>query len=100
MRNLALAILTMGIALGAGQAKAQTYDPAFPVCMHVIPWGGSTYYDCSYYTMNQCAASASGRAAQCDPNPYYSGNTVSAQRTSRFTASPKLFALINVEHLG
>ncbi|UPJ46297.1 DUF3551 domain-containing protein [Bradyrhizobium sp. 200] len=73
MRTLAFAILTAGIALAAGQARAQTYDPAFPVCMRVVPWGGGTYYDCTYYTMAQCAASASGRAAQCDPNPYYAG---------------------------
>ena len=38
MRTLALTILTMGIVLAAGQARAQTYDPAFPVCMHVVPW--------------------------------------------------------------
>lgn len=75
MRTLAVTILTMGIALAVGQAKAQTYDPAFPVCMHVIPWGGGAYYDCTYYTMPQCAASASGRAAQCDLNPFYAGTT-------------------------
>ena len=77
MRTLAVTILTMGIALAVGQAKAQTYDPAFPVCMHVIPWGGGAYYDCTYYTMPQCAASASGRAAQCDLNPLrgYDGAT-------------------------
>ena len=83
MRALALTIVTMGIALAAGQAKAQTYDPAFPVCMHVIPWGGGAYYDCTYYTMAQCAASASGRAAQCDLNPYYAGPTASPRRHDR-----------------
>ena len=34
MRNLALAILAMGLVL-VGPAAAQTYDPAFPVCLHV-----------------------------------------------------------------
>lgn len=71
MRALALAVLTVGLALTAGQARAQTYDPAFPVCMYVVPWGGGAYFDCTFYTMAQCQASASGRAAQCDPNPYY-----------------------------
>jgi Protein of unknown function (DUF3551) len=80
MRTLTFTILTMGIALAAGQAKAQTYDP---VCMHVIPWGGGAYYDCSYYTMAQCAASASGRAAQCDPNPYYAGAMASPRPNDR-----------------
>ena len=42
MRTLAFTILTMGIALsGQGKARAQTYDPAFPVCMTaLVPWGG------------------------------------------------------------
>ena len=81
MRNLAFAILIMVIS--AGQACAQTYDPAFPVCMHVIQWGGGSHEDCTYYTMAQCAMSASGRAAQCDPNPYYAGATASPRRNDR-----------------
>ena len=82
MRAMALTILTMGMVLAAGQAKAQTYDPAFPVCMHIIPWGGGGYDDCTYYTMSQCAASASGRAAQCNPNPFYAGATASRTKQS------------------
>ena len=82
MRTLALTILTLAIVL-AGQARAQTYDPAFPVCMHVISWGGGSYYDCNYHTMGQCAASASGRAAQCDPNPHYAGATASVRGNKR-----------------
>ena len=82
MRILAgLTILTTSMALVGGQARAQTYDPRYPVCMAVVPaWGGSVRYDCRYYTMAQCRASASGRAAQCDPNPYYAGTTASRQR--------------------
>jgi uncharacterized protein DUF3551 len=87
MRTLAgLAILTMSIALAGGQARAQTYNPRFPVCMAVVPWGGGVYYDCSFYTMDQCRASASGRAAQCDPNPYYTGATASRQRRGDYGA--------------
>jgi len=82
MRTLALTILTMGV-LATGQARAQTYDPAFPVCMHVIPWGGGAYEDCTYYTMAQCAASASGRAAQCNLNPYYDGAIMSPKPNNR-----------------
>ena len=47
-----------------------TYDPGYPVCLHVYG-RGAVYYDCSYYTLPQCNASASGRAAQCVINPYY-----------------------------
>ena len=76
-----LAALTMGIALAAGDARAQTYDPAFPVCMDVVRYGGG-YYDCSYHTIAQCAASASGRAGQCGLNPYYAGATASLTRNA------------------
>jgi hypothetical protein len=81
MRVLTLAILAIGMVSAAGQAGAQTYDPAFPVCMHVVPLGGGSYEDCMYYTMAQCAASASGRGAQCSPNPFYAGAVVSPGRT-------------------
>jgi hypothetical protein len=80
MRILALTILAAGLASPVEPTRAQTYDPAFPVCMYLVTWGGGGYYDCSYYTMAQCAASASGRAAQCDPNPYYAGRTASTGR--------------------
>ena len=83
MRTLALTFLTMGIVLAAGNARAQTYDPAFPFCMQVVYPRGSTYQDCTYDTMAQCAASASGRAAQCDLNPYYAGATASPRRNGR-----------------
>lgn len=83
MRILALAILAIGMVSAAGQARAQTYDPAFPVCMHVVPVGGGGYEDCTYYTMAQCAMSASGRAAQCGINPYYAGATALPGRNGR-----------------
>jgi hypothetical protein len=82
MRTLTLTILTMGMVL-AGNARAQTYDPAFPVCMHVVYPRGASYQDCSYYTMAQCAASASGRGFQCSFNPYYAGATASPRRHAR-----------------
>ena len=83
MRTLALTFLTMGIVLAAENARAQTYDPAFPVCMQVVYPRGSTYQDCTYDTMAQCAASASGRGLQCSPNPFYAGPTASVRRDNR-----------------
>jgi hypothetical protein len=67
MRILASVILTIG-TVSIGPAAAQTYDPAYPVCLHV--YGPATYYDCRYASLPQCNASASGRAAQCVINPY------------------------------
>ncbi len=83
MRILALAILAIGMVSAAGQARAQTYDPAFPICMHVVTWGGGAYEDCTFTTLAQCAMSASGRAAQCNINPYYAGPTASQRRSDR-----------------
>jgi hypothetical protein len=68
MRILAVAILAIGAASAAAPAQAQTYDPNYPVCLQV--YGRINYYDCTYYTLPQCNASASGRAAQCVINPY------------------------------
>jgi hypothetical protein len=86
MRILALLVIAAGSTFAAEPIQAQTYDPAFPFCMRVVPWGGGTYEDCTYYTMEQCQMSASGRAAQCNPNPFYArpiGSAVTKQRHRR-----------------
>ena len=44
-------------------ARAQAYARGFPICLRV--YGLITYTDCSYTTLPQCNAAASGRAAQC-----------------------------------
>ncbi|HYJ20135.1 MAG TPA: DUF3551 domain-containing protein [Burkholderiales bacterium] len=83
MRNLAFTILTVGIALAAGPARAQTYDPGVPVCMTVVASRGGTHVDCSYYTLGQCQASAAGRGASCYHNPYYAAVPASSRRHVR-----------------
>jgi len=81
MRILAFAILAIG-TVSIGPAAAQMYDPNFPVCLHV--WDrGANYYDCSYTSLPQCNASASGRAAQCVINPYFVGTRLPAERHYR-----------------
>ena len=37
MRIVALAMLAAATLLAAGPARAQTYDPSYPVCLQV--WG-------------------------------------------------------------
>jgi Protein of unknown function (DUF3551) len=69
MRILALAILVIGM-VSIGPAAAQTYDPAYPVCLRVYA-RGANYYECRYTSLPQCNATASGRAAQCVINPYF-----------------------------
>ena len=44
MRILALAILAIG-SISMGPAAAQTYDPGYPVCLHV--YGPISYYECT-----------------------------------------------------
>ena len=70
MRILALTILRIGAVSVAVPAHAQTYDPHFPVCLQSYSLGGGKI-DCSYTSLAQCNASASGRAAQCLTNPFF-----------------------------
>src|SRR5271168_3878205 len=91
MRILALAILAIAMVSAAGQARAQTYDPAFPVCMHVVAARGGTSEDCTYYTLAQCAASGAGRGALCNINPYSR-----AQRRRRNKTAGGIAAFIEV----
>jgi uncharacterized protein DUF3551 len=77
MRILALAILAIG-TVSIGPAAAQTYDPAYPVCLR---W--AHYYECRYRSLPQCNASASGRAAQCFINPYFASAQAPARRHRR-----------------
>jgi uncharacterized protein DUF3551 len=73
MRILALAILTIATASAAPSARAQTYDPAYPVCLQIYQGWNDYYFECAYTSLAQCNMSASGRAAQCMVNPYYAG---------------------------
>jgi hypothetical protein len=74
MRASVLVILAIA---AAGPAAAQTYAPGYPVCLHV--YGPATYYECRYTSMEQCAITASGRSAQCVPNPYVANAEVPAR---------------------
>ena len=68
MRILALAILLIGSV--SVPAHGQTYAPHFPICLQSYSLGGRNI-DCSYTSLAQCNASASGRAAQCLSNPFF-----------------------------
>ena len=76
----------------ATPAEAQTYDPSYPVCLHV--WGrGADYYECRYSSLPQCNASASGRAAQCLINPYYA-NAYEEPGARRYRVRPESTLII------
>lgn len=78
MRLPLLTLTAIATLFAAADASAQTYDPHYPVCMHVYTGGGGgfgagggSYFDCSFTSLPQCRATASGLAASCDVNPYY-----------------------------
>ena len=67
---LFVAILTIFAALTAAPAEAQTFGGNYPVCIQQFRWGGSDI-ECSYTSLAQCNATASGLSAMCLMNPYY-----------------------------
>src|ERR1044072_6912306 len=70
-------LLAVGASLVIAPSHAQTFDPRYPVCMHVYSGangGGGEWYDCSFTSLPQCRATAAGRSAICDLNPYYPVN--------------------------
>ncbi|MET4798382.1 DUF3551 domain-containing protein [Bradyrhizobium sp. LB11.1] len=78
MRRSCGLIVTTGALLAAAPSYAQTYDPNYPVCMHVYAGGsdggGEQRHDCSFTSLPQCRATPSGQAAICEHNPYYPVN--------------------------
>lgn len=73
MRLLSFAALAAATIAAMPAARAQTYDPNYPVCLQVYQGWNDYYFECGYTSIPQCQMSASGRAAQCIVNPYYAG---------------------------
>ncbi|MDO8396430.1 MAG: DUF3551 domain-containing protein [Bradyrhizobium sp.] len=71
MRIAAFAIVTIATILTAAPARAQTYDPKYPVCLEVYGEDGSVV-ECGFTSLAQCTQAASGgRSAMCFANPYF-----------------------------
>ena len=83
MRIPALTILAIVMASAAPPARAQTYDPNYPVCLQIYQSFKDYYFECAYTSLAQCNMSASGRAAQCIVNPYYAGPKTKGRRYRR-----------------
>ena len=80
-RHAASAVVLLAATLAlAAPARAQTYDPAYPVCLQIHHGFGDSYFECAYMNMAQCQASASGRSAYCVVNPYYKGRAAPGPR--------------------
>jgi Protein of unknown function (DUF3551) len=84
MRIVANSALVLVLIVAAAAAQGQTYDPHYPVCMKVYDGiDGGEWVDCSYTTLPQCRASASGRAAMCEMNPYFARDQRRPARSDR-----------------
>jgi Protein of unknown function (DUF3551) len=74
MRRTVSPVAVAVTMLAASPARAQAYDPAYPICLQVYGIQGG-YIACGYTSMDQCRLAASGGAAQCIVNPYFAGGT-------------------------
>jgi len=86
MRTQLCIAMAVAVLFATSPVQAQTYNPNVPVCMHVFGPDGGNYFDCSFASVSQCRASASGRAAMCDVNPYYQGGRHIGARRHRHHA--------------
>ena len=83
MRFSILIIPLLGALQVAAPAKAQTFDPRYPVCMHVYGVLSGERMDCIFVSLDQCNMSASGMPASCLDNPYYAGPGPRQKRSRR-----------------
>jgi hypothetical protein len=72
MRISALAIFATFVVLTAAPATAQTFSGNYPVCLQLYLRDGARSIECSYSSLEQCQATASGLAATCLMNPNFS----------------------------
>jgi hypothetical protein len=69
--KLIFAILLLAVALVPNFARAQAYDPRYPVCIHIYGAMLGDRIDCTFTSIDQCQATASGLPAMCLVNPYF-----------------------------
>jgi hypothetical protein len=67
----ALTIPALAAILVTASVRAQTYDPSYPICLHVYGDLEGERIDCIYTSLEQCRAAAMGRAAMCEVNPNF-----------------------------
>jgi len=69
MRVPVLAILTIVLVSTAVPSRAQTSSTDYPICMRLYTIDGDQM-EFNFISLQQCAQSASGRAATCAANPF------------------------------
>jgi Protein of unknown function (DUF3551) len=79
MRRACLALVAAGAMSAAMPAAARE----FPYCIRGCDFGAGAG-DCSFSSLSQCQATASGRDASCAANPYFSAKAdMQADRSRR-----------------
>jgi Protein of unknown function (DUF3551) len=70
MRNLFLAAVAAGSVASIGMTSSPVQARDYPFCIKGADYD-SAVGDCSFDTYEQCLATASGRKAYCDANPFF-----------------------------
>ena len=83
MRAFALAVLMIVTVLTAAPAVAQRYAGGSPFCFQSYGRGGSSRIECTYVSIEQCRATASGLSASCFANPSYANVQLPRDPVSR-----------------
>jgi Protein of unknown function (DUF3551) len=86
MRRAWLALMAAGAVSAAVAMPAAARD--FPYCIKGCDFGAGRG-DCSFVTLAQCQATASGRDAYCAANPYF--NAKAEMQTDRNRQSRRRF---------
>jgi hypothetical protein len=80
MRNISLALLSVGGVAMPDRAAAQTAVTQYPFCIQGVDNPG--YGGCSFNTPQACQASASGTEAECITDPWYRADSSGASASS------------------
>ena len=84
MRAALLAVMAIGTLSAIGTAPAEARD--YPYCIKGRQWL-SPLGDCSFSSYAQCQATASGRFAYCDVNPFYNSRNEVRGESRRYRRS-------------
>ena len=69
MRNVVLALLSVGGLAMVGAAPAEAVGTRYPFCLQGSEHPGLS--NCTFTSYEQCQATASGRFLTCIENPFY-----------------------------
>jgi Protein of unknown function (DUF3551) len=82
MRNVILALLTVGALGMTAIFPAQAVGTAYPFCIQGDQYSGLS--NCTFTSYQQCQATASGTNNSCIANPYYNPGGNSGASPGRY----------------